>query len=334
MHYNAAISCILLLLFFPCAAVHAHDPGLSTLSLRRSASAFDYRWLVADADLPPARRAATAGCDASRIITVRIAGRSLPATGACRVHDAQHTLFAGSLQLQPGTELSVDLELLAELPRGHVSFTELLSERGERVQQQLLRRERPHLRLQSGAAEPATFFRLGLEHIARGLDHLLFVALLVLGVSGWRRLLALVSCFSLAHCATLALATFGLVHLPRPLVEASIAASIVWVAARHAFGAQRRAGLASTFGFGLCHGLGFASELRALGVAGPSLASLGPLAAFHVGIEVAQLAWGALLLAGVAALRGRRGSALATRALSGAALCIGVVWLWQRASGL
>jgi len=72
---------------------------------------------------------------------------------------------------------------------------------------------------------------LGINHILYGLDHLLFVASLMLIVRDWRVLVKTITAFTIAHSVTLALATFGLVTLPPPPVEAMIALSILLVAA-------------------------------------------------------------------------------------------------------
>jgi len=71
---------------------------------------------------------------------------------------------------------------------------------------------------------------LGIEHILSGYDHLTFVLALLLIVSGWRRLLLTVTSFTLAHSITLAAATLGLLWLPGPPIEATIALSILFLA--------------------------------------------------------------------------------------------------------
>ena len=61
-----------------------------------------------------------------------------------------------------------------------------------------------------------TYTRLGVQHILEGVDHLAFVAALMLIVRGWPMLLKTVTAFTVAHSLTLALATFGYVSLPPP----------------------------------------------------------------------------------------------------------------------
>ena len=312
----------------------AHDPGLSAVTIQRKATALEYHMLVDDASLPPQRRASSAACDASGVIETWAAARALRVPGTCRSQQQGQTAFEGQLLLPSAAQLQLRIALLDELPRGHQAVVTLLTDDGEVQSRQLLSRETSSLSLELPRTLLPPFFLLGLEHIARGFDHLLFLSLLVLHVTRFRNLLVLVSCFTAAHCLTLAVATFGWVRLPSQLVEMSIAASIVWAAAEGVYGRTRSARALTTFGFGLCHGLGFASELRALGVAGASLETLAPLAWFNLGVEVAQLAWGSCLMLTLLALRRRSWPSIRVRALSAVALAIGLVWLVQRATWL
>lgn len=136
---------------------------------------------------------------------------------------------------------------------------------------------------------------IGIEHILSGVDHLLFVLALVLIVRGWRRLLATVTAFTIAHSITLGLATFKIVRVPGPPVEAVIALSIVFVAYEILRLARGDEGLAAqrpwlvAFLFGLLHGLGFAGALAEVGL--PQDAVPISLACFNVGVELGQLAF-------------------------------------------
>lgn len=75
-----------------------------------------------------------------------------------------------------------------------------------------------------------TYLVLGVEHILSGIDHLLFILTLLIIVSGWRRLVATITAFTLAHSLTLCAAALGFVYVPRPPVEAMIALSILFLA--------------------------------------------------------------------------------------------------------
>ena len=151
------------------------------------------------------------------------------------------------------------------------------------------------------------YLALGIEHIWGGIDHLLFVLALLLLVKGWRRVVATVTAFTVAHSITLAAATLGFVHVPQKPVEASIALSIVFVAAEILHGQQGKPGLTArwpwvvAFTFGLLHGLGFASALNAVGL--PQNAIPVALLFFNVGVEVGQLLFIAAVLAVVGAAR-------------------------------
>ena len=67
---------------------------------------------------------------------------------------------------------------------------------------------------------------LGLEHILGGVDHLLFVAGMILLVRGWRRLVTTITAFTVAHSITLGMTVLDVVRVPGPPVEAFIALSI------------------------------------------------------------------------------------------------------------
>jgi hydrogenase/urease accessory protein HupE len=132
---------------------------------------------------------------------------------------------------------------------------------------------------------------LGVEHILTGFDHLLFVVALTLLVRRGRQLLATITAFTLAHSVSLALTVLGLVHVPSPPVEASIALSIVLVCGeclRPTDSLTRRAPWAVAVAFGLLHGLGFASALLDLGV--PEQHVPTALLCFNLGVELGQLA--------------------------------------------
>ena len=144
------------------------------------------------------------------------------------------------------------------------------------------------------------YTKLGVEHILTGFDHLLFVVALALLVRRGRQLLATITAFTVAHSVSLAVTVLGLVHVPSPPVEASIALSIVLVCGeclRPADSLTRRAPWAVAFGFGLLHGLGFASALLDLGV--PEQHVPAALLCFNLGVELGQLA----IIAAVIGLR-------------------------------
>jgi hypothetical protein len=160
---------------------------------------------------------------------------------------------------------------------------------------------------QSSLAVVGLYLTLGLEHILLGVDHLLFVAALLLITQGGWRLFKAVTAFTVAHSITLGLATLGFVHVPSAPVEAVIALSIVFVASeivrtyRGRTGITARAPWIVAFAFGLLHGFGFAGALSAVGLPQGDI----PLAllSFNVGVEVGQLLFIFVALRLIAAMR-------------------------------
>ena len=135
----------------------------------------------------------------------------------------------------------------------------------------------------------ALYVRLGFEHILpKGLDHILFVLALFLASTRLKPLLIQVSVFTVAHTLTLGLAAAGLVRAPGAIIEPLIAVSIAWVAVENLFAREITPWRPLVvFGFGLFHGLGFASVLLDLGL--PEDQFLTALVGFNVGVELGQL---------------------------------------------
>jgi len=194
-----------------------------------------------------------------------------------------------------------------------------------------------------------TYLQLGFLHICtpRAADHLTFLLALCAPyvLADWRRVLALVTSFTVGHSLTLALATLGVVAFRPAIIEALIPVTIMLTALVNLRGAgSYPAGRALTsrtpmlsaapnvlaLGFGLIHGLGFSNYLRAL--LGANSRPLQELLAFNIGVELGQvLIVAAILLAGAVLLRGlrvaRRDWLLTT---SAAALGIATVLLAQQ----
>ena len=140
-----------------------------------------------------------------------------------------------------------------------------------------------------------TYIELGLIHLLGGLDHLLFVLLLMLMISSFRQLLIAVTAFTVSHSITLALATLGLFSIPTAPTEALIALSIVFLAVEQLKGdlpsIQRIWAMA--FCFGLLHGFGFAGALQDVGI--PSDKAPLALFGFNLGVELGQVCFVSLL---------------------------------------
>jgi hypothetical protein len=106
-------------------------------------------------------------------------------------------------------------------------------------------------------------------------------------VPPWIEVVQVVTSFTVAHSITLSLAALGILSFPARLVESAIAASVVFAALNNLRPMVTRRLWLIAFGFGLVHGLGFASVLADLAL--PRHALLLALLGFNLGVEVGQL---------------------------------------------
>lgn len=148
------------------------------------------------------------------------------------------------------------------------------------------------------------FVSAGFRHILDGVDHLLFLACLVIPFRRLRPLIVIVTAFTLAHSVTLVASAYGAapdaLWFP-PLVEVLVAASIVYMALENILGARVERRWMVAFGFGLIHGFGFAFGLRELlQFSGSHL--LTSLVAFNLGVELGQVLVLLVLVPALAAL--------------------------------
>lgn len=160
----------------------------------------------------------------------------------------------------------------------------------------------PILRVHAGESLGiAGWISAGIEHIWDGRDHVCFVLVLLLVVmlirdgDRWRMrppvatlrsTAVIVTAFTIAHSVSLIAASLGWVSLPGRLVESLIAFSILYTAIENIVRPDVRWRFALTFGFGLVHGLGFASVLQVLL---PPDHVIAPLLGFNLGVELGQL---------------------------------------------
>lgn len=151
-------------------------------------------------------------------------------------------------------------------------------------------------------SEFQAYLQLGFSHItdSNGYDHILFIMALcsVYTLIDWKKVVVLVTAFTVGHSVTLALATWGYVSVNPDWIELLIPVTIMITAFLNFFhkvpkGAYtaREEGPAFRYplalGFGLIHGLGFSNYLRAL--LGKEAEIFNPLLGFNVGLEVGQL---------------------------------------------
>jgi hydrogenase/urease accessory protein HupE len=146
---------------------------------------------------------------------------------------------------------------------------------------------------------PFSFYlQVGFEHISdlAGYDHILFLVALcaVYKVEEWRRLLVLVTAFTVGHSVTLALVSLGSLSIPSELIEFLIPVTIMLtgianvIIQKDLVGPKQMLGnYAMALFFGLIHGMGFSNYFRALLMDESEIAI--PLLAFNIGLELGQL---------------------------------------------
>lgn len=143
------------------------------------------------------------------------------------------------------------------------------------------------------------YFEIGVRHVLDlfAYDHVLFLIALTVPYSfkDWKRLLLLVSLFTVGHTMALLLSVFGVMIIKGNLVEFVIPITILIVAFFNLFTARKSSKNESisvviliTLFFGIIHGLGFASYFKSL-LGGSSQSKLLPLSEFALGIEAAQI---------------------------------------------
>lgn len=141
------------------------------------------------------------------------------------------------------------------------------------------------------------FFPMGIEHITdlTGLDHILFITALCLRYlwTDWKKLLMLVTAFTIGHSITLALSTLNIINIPRDWTEFCIALTIIITAINNCyvkdfkFKSKYPSIYFFALFFGLIHGLGFSSMLKSM--LGRDTSIITQLFAFNLGLEVGQL---------------------------------------------
>ena len=141
------------------------------------------------------------------------------------------------------------------------------------------------------------YLKLGFEHLLdlAAYDHLLFVIALtvVYQLTEWKKLLVLVTAFTIGHSITLALAVLDIIQFPKDIIEWLIPVTILLTAFYNLFTANKSTKLnvkyiAALF-FGLIHGMGFSNFLKSALMPGEEHLLVWQLLAFNLGIEMGQL---------------------------------------------
>lgn len=173
-----------------------------------------------------------------------------------------------------------------------------------------------------------SFFKLGINHILSGYDHLLFLFSLLIARQTFRQHAAMITAFTLAHSITLTLTVLGWIDVSARFVEPAIAFSICYVAIDNVLRERINYRWLLTFLFGLIHGMGFADILKEMDIPRTELAV--DLISFNVGIEVVQVTLVAILLPLLTLVHRWKYSKRAIFAGSTAAFAMGGIWLVQR----
>ena len=237
-----------------------------------------------------------------------------------------------------GGPLRFDAAFLRSLPAGHKTALTLKGADDKVLRTEVLNASASVLEVGGSSSTGGRtssfwgFLKLGVEHILTGYDHLLFLLGLLVACRRFSTAAKIITCFTLAHSLTLALAALGVVSLPARLVEPLIAASIVFVAVENLV---RRGEpgwrWALTFALGLVHGFGFAGALKEAGLGAGGAALLVPLFSFNLGVELGQAAVAAVVLPLLWKLRGLPAFDRYGRNIISAAVALaGAYWLVTR----
>ncbi len=183
---------------------------------------------------------------------------------------------------------------------------------------------------ETGSAVARQYVGLGVRHIATGVDHLLFLALLVLALKKTRAVLLAESAFALSHGLSFAATALGWIAVEPAAAEACIALSLVLMAldVSRPEGMPARQGASLALVFGAVHGLGFAGGLREVGL--PEAHAAAGVLGFGAGVELGQLAY--VLVALLAVRAAQRLRSFPRLSLGGvyAAGALSSFWLLER----
>jgi hypothetical protein len=140
------------------------------------------------------------------------------------------------------------------------------------------------------------YFTLGIEHLTdlAGYDHILFLTVLcgIYEPRDWRKIIFLITAFTVGHSLTLILSVYDKINVPTAWIEFLIPVTIVIAACYNIFQKNKTQGriyfrYVSTLFFGLIHGMGFSNYLR--NFLSPQDGIIGKLLAFNLGLEAGQI---------------------------------------------
>jgi hydrogenase/urease accessory protein HupE len=317
---------LLLCGLFVIGTIQAHDPGLSTATFRLGPDKVeavlvfsvmdagqiveldkDFNGQISKDEL--AEGAKEMQKEAEHALEIRFDDQLVTATDArCRFDESDNASVYLSFPAKPFKKLVVRSKWLALLAPGHRQFFSLENPNGEKLAERMLSANSDSVTIQMDAVQPAAehspkvnsfvdFLLMGVRHIWTGYDHLLFLFGLLIVTKNFGSSIKIITCFTIAHSITLAVATLSLVQISSRVVEPLIAASIVYVGIENLFrGDDPKGRWLLTFAFGLIHGFGFASALRELGVGSNGSSIAAPLVSFNLGVEIGQIIIAGLVL--------------------------------------
>jgi hydrogenase/urease accessory protein HupE len=360
---HAVLGAILVILFslLSIQDAAAHDPGLSSLTIRQRTKSLEATLTLAVKD---AAQVAELDEDHDGIVTQAEFAQT---RSQLETAVARQLLIAADDKVTNGqsvrsqldennnvevrlnfhvvgfSSLEIQSKIIASLPLGHRQYLQIQNSLGETTFERLLSAaadratvQMPHTNARTAMFEAArsfaNFLSLGVKHILTGYDHLLFLFGLLLVARGFFSSLGIITSFTIAHSITLAVATLHLVQIPSRIVEPLIAASIVFVGVENLLrGDIPKARRIVPFGFGLIHGFGFASALREAGIGSGTGGILLPLFSFNLGVELGQIMVAAIALPIIWKLRENpMFIARWAPACSAAVVLLGSFWFVQR----
>ncbi len=339
----------------------AHDPGLSSLTIRQRTNSLEATLTVAvkdaaqvaeldkdhDGIVTPGEFAQTRSqfeTAVARQLFIAPDGKvAMPQSVRSRLDENNNAEVLLNFDAVAFFNLEIQSKIIASLPLGHRQYLQVQNSTGETLFERLLSAAADHAIVKIpdahssiGAFEAArsfaNFLCLGVKHILTGYDHLLFLFGLLLVARGFFSSLGIITSFTIAHSITLAVATLHLVQIPSRIVEPLIAASIVFVGIENLLrGDIPTARRMVAFGFGLIHGFGFASVLREAGIGSGTGGIILPLFSFNLGVELGQIMVAALALPIIWKLRENpMFIARWAPACSAAVVLLGSFWFVQR----
>ena len=361
---SRAVPGAILVIFFSLLSLQdaaAHDPGLSSLTIRQRTNSLEAKLTLAVKDAAQIAELDENHDGAVSQIEFTRGKSQLEAVVSRQIVIAANGKVAkdSSIQSRPDENNNVDVllnfdavvfsnleiqsKLITSLPLGHRQYLQVQNSTGQTLFERLLSAAEDRATVQMSDASSsiaafeaarsfANFLSLGVKHILTGYDHLLFLFGLLLVARGFFSSLGIITSFTIAHSITLAVATLHVVQIPSRIVEPLIAASIVFVGIENLLrGDIPTARRIVAFGFGLIHGFGFASALREAGIGSGTGGILLPLFSFNLGVELGQIMVAAAALPIIWKLRENpMFIARWAPACSAAVVILGSFWFVQR----